>query len=835
MKTLYLYLRKPLAMVLLMLPMMAMATEGDSLYVYFNGYRLDVFPSSYIQSQEEINRQLRVTVISDTTYCYDLDRIDSISHERPKNMPSFTSFKFNNKYNDQVFTDVEADIVGDSLITASVGAIGKWLTPSFQLSEETDRAYMNGKRQESKVSRHKFDKDLTYTVGRYGWREFKKTLVKEAVWSDPVDRFSTTEIALTADQFSSNLPGKDGEGFEQMLDGNPSTIYHSTWDVPSDQKPTIYATEPYLDIALKESLRHVSFSYMTRNTGDYWPLKFTLFASNDGQQWAQMREFTESADGLPTSAGATYQSPVIDLGREYSHLRILLQASGHRLYLVFAEFQLWRTDENPDYHGPEIIEPAEYRYEMQPFGRDYRVHVDWLTDKETSNVPRIDIYTNTGEMISSKDYYLDATITIDGGGVYPDLPSTPVQIKGRGNSSWSNQPWDKNPYRLKFATKQKPFGLTNGKNWVLLANKIGGSMLSNAIGMKAACLVETAGANHIVPVELYINGNYRGNYNFTEKVGIANNSIDLDIEESAAMLELDTYYDEAYKFRSSDYNLPVNIKFPDFAEDPTNITQQMIEQDFNTFMRRLKNAFDYNTFVDIEMLARYLLVNELIANYELQHPKSTFLYKETIGSTSSKFIFGPVWDLDWAFGYETNRQYCTSDAQADYYNSNFNMAGKQFIYDLRYVSRSLDRTYYKVWTNFMDNHLDELIDYCDAYFAYANPSFKHNATSWGDGNNYDTATSNAKRWLYERAHYIYSTLNTYPITTPTDDEDDVHFGDDHADGIEIASNDPMDKISLVDVFDLNGRCVKRQVNVFDLRTGLHPGIYIVAGKKMVVK
>ena len=67
-------------MVLLMLPMMAMATEGDSLYVYFNGYRLDVFPSSYIQSQEEINRQLRVTVLSDTTYCYDLDRIDSISH-----------------------------------------------------------------------------------------------------------------------------------------------------------------------------------------------------------------------------------------------------------------------------------------------------------------------------------------------------------------------------------------------------------------------------------------------------------------------------------------------------------------------------------------------------------------------------------------------------------------------------------------------------------------------------------------------------------------------------------------------------------------------------------
>ena len=53
--------------------------------------------------------------------------------------------------------------------------------------------------------------------------------------------------------------------------------------------------------------------------------------------------------------------------------------------------------------------------------------------------------------------------------------------------------------------------------------------------MKAACLVGTAGANHIVPVELYMNGEYRGSYNFTEKVGFSNNSIDLDDETGAAL------------------------------------------------------------------------------------------------------------------------------------------------------------------------------------------------------------------------------------------------------------------------------------------------------------
>jgi hypothetical protein len=191
--------------------------------------------------------------------------------------------------------------------------------------------------------------------------------------------------------------------------------------------------------------------------------------------------------------------------------------------------------------------------------------------------------------------------------------------------------------------------------------------------------------------------------------------------------------------------------------------------------------------------------------------------------------------LDWAYGYETNRQYCTTDATADYYNNNFNMSGKQFIYDLRYVSRTLDRTYYQVWTDFISNHLDELIEYCDAYFAYANPSFTNNATMWGDGNDYATSTYNAKKWLKERAQYIYSTLKTYSYPNPDDNEDDMIFDDDHPDGIELAQTDDMEKTSLVDVFDLNGRCVKRQVNVFDLRTGLHPGIYIVNGKKMVVR
>ena len=823
-----------------MLALTASAQEEErSLLVYFDHGRLDVFPESMIAEKQTVRGQLRIVTSTDTVFCYDQSQVDSTvtlqQSQLDARMPHITQLKLNNKYNDQVYTDVIADIQGDSLITAQVGAIGKWLTPSIQFSNDSACIYVGTELQQNKTSRRSFANDVRYTVAMPGQRIFKTYLVKDAVVLPPSDPFIVTPIALNADMFYSNLPGKPEEGFEQMLDGNLNTIFHSTWDVAQEEKEAIYNTDPYLDITLGEAISFTRFDYTTRNSGEYWPLELTLLASNDGENWKSVRTFTAEVDGLPTSAGATFESPVIDLGGSYSHLRLYLNKSAHRRYMVFSEFRLWKAVENPNSQG-EVLEPAEYATGMRPFGRDYRVSIDWLTDKATQ-VPRIDIDVENGEMIWSKDFYFNATITIDGAGVFPSMEPTPVQIKGRGNTSWSDWAWYKNPYRLKFSEKQKPFGLTKGKSWVLLANNQSGSMTSNAIGMKAACLVQTAGANHIVPVELYINGNYRGNYNFTEKVGFANNSIDLADETYATLLELDTYYDETYRFYqvytrgSSKVRIPVNIKEPDFAEGTTAITQEMIEKDMETFLTTLGSGKDIADVVDIDMLARYLLVNDLIVNFELHHPKSMFLYKEFVGSNNSKFVFGPVWDLDWAYGYERNRSYFTTDQQTTFWTG-ISMEATNFIRDLRTVSKTLDKAYYALWTRFMNGPIDELIEFCDDYYNYARPSLEHNAEPWGDGRAYAHTTENAKNWLRRRADFIYSRLTKYDLDEePTVDPFPY---DGVADGIQTLP-DEADRTSLVDVYDLNGRLVKRRTNVFNLRTGLRPGIYIVNGKKMVIR
>lgn len=393
--------------------------------------------------------------------------------------------------------------------------------------------------------------------------------------------------------------------------------------------------------------------------------------------------------------------------------------------------------------------------ERIPYGRTVRVHVDWLTDR--AEVPTIYINTADGLPITSKDYFKDATITIDGHGIFPSMEETAMQIKGRGNSSWG---WPKKPYRMKFAEKVKPLGMTKGKSWVLLSNYQTGSLMSNAIGMKAANLMGAAGANHIVPVDLYLNGEYRGSYNFTEKVGFANNSIDLMDETAAAMLELDSYYDEpaGQKFRSSPYNLPINIKEPDFSEGTTSLTLETIQTSFNSFLAALYRGKDISQYVDIEQLVRFLMVNELTLNYEFYHPKSTFCYRENFGEDTCKYVFGPVWDLDWCFGYEKNRSYFIREAQSNYWKDMPSMNAIDFIQDLRFKYEPLDSIYRQLWEEFMENNLQELLEYCQDYYDFAKNSFDANRSVWGDYTDYAQQAVTAANWLGTRTQKIYDDI-----------------------------------------------------------------------------
>ncbi|MDY4558717.1 MAG: CotH kinase family protein [Alloprevotella sp.] len=733
--------------------------EGDSLFLYLQGGRLDVFPGNILRQAVESNDSIRLTLLNDSVVAYPLSEVERCETSRPQDLPVFTSFKFNNKYNDQVYTDVQAELVSDTLVQATVGAIGKRLTPSFQLNDAGAKAYVEGRLQESKVSRLRFDPEVVYTLAYDGWRECSYRKLQDEEWQIPGGE--RTRVTLTADMLSTNAPSnyEETEGLDKVLDGNLNTFFHSTWGSGSYEKLPLNEY-PYVEINLPEALENISFYYVTRPDANRVPTAWSIQVSADGNTWSEVASFTE---GLPTAMSAPYTSPDIALGGAYSHLRLVQTGASYKNYLCLAELELYSVTpaEGAD---SVLVHPAVYAFDWHPYGRTVRAHVDWLTDHATQ-VPRIDINVEGGQMISSKEVYLRAEILIDGAGVFPDFADS-VNIKGRGNISWQGT-GGKSPYRLKFDAKKKPFGLTAGKSWVLLANNQSGSMMTNAVAMKVAQMAGTVAANDIIPVELYLNGEYRGSYNFTQHVGLSNNSVDLDDDTNAIFLELDSYYDEAYKFRDASYALPVNIKEPDFTENYNEDRFNLIQDDFNELTSLALTGTDaYTDKLDIDQFVRYMFVNNYVLNMELNHPKSTFVYREDILALHCPYVFGPVWDFDWAYGYDGTGSYCTSGYSKNFIEQGSSRSGARFFNAAYNNSEAVQRATYNLWTTFRAEHEQELIEYIDDYLAYAKPSFLHNAERWSDGTGYDTYATNMKNWLQQRSNYIYRNLTAYDLTQP---------------------------------------------------------------------
>lgn len=763
-------------LLLIMSAFSSLTMNAEDVFVYFKTGGLKMYPSECVKKFSTEDGAFKVVLTNDSVIVHPTDEIDSIAHATPVDLPYFTSFKFNNKYNDQVFTDVEATIAEDS-IYASVGAIGKWLTPSFQVSDERAVVSVGGKMQISKQSRLSFADDVTYVLGYDNWQKLTYQKVADEVWSEVDTEITFEKVDLSAEQFSTNAPSnyEDTEGLDKMIDGDIRTFFHSTWG-NGDYEILPLDECPYIEIALTEPLKTFNFGYTTRyDISNKVPSSLRLQVSHDGLTWVDVRDYT-AEDGVPQSGYAmTFESPIVRLDEAYEYLRLTVLKASHKNYLIFSEFWLNKVT-NDSYKEPTLISPAKYEFAFLPYGREVNVSIDWLTD--AAPIPTVRIYTDEGILPPDKERYLRASITIDGAGVFPDF-SDSVNIKGRGNTSWAGQN-GKSPYRLKFDSSKKPFGLTKGKSWVLLANRQTGSMLSNAVAMKVASMVETAAANRVIPVELYINDDYRGSYNFTQHVGFSNNSVDIEDETNAVLLELDSYFDEDYKFKTYNYDLPTNVKDPDLVDYENPSEQlQLIQDDFENFTSVLNTGTeDYAHLVDVEKLARFMLVNELVMNLELGHPKSTFLYKENLLSPSSKYVFGPVWDFDWGYGYEKTGTYCVIDPTIDYFSGLVKNEGYAFFNDLRFNSDIVKRQYYKEWTEFMDGQLDELLDYVETYYAYANHSFKNNATRWNDGNNYEMVKNNTISWLRQRAQHIYENLEKYDLDAPTE----TMMGDVNLDG-----------------------------------------------------
>ena len=263
---------------------------------------------------------------------------------------------------------------------------------------------------------------------------------------------------------------------------------------------------------------------------------------------------------------------------------------------------------------------------------------------QLTNLPTVVVNIADGEEVIEKEKNLISNVYIISEGGTNLLATGGTEIRGRGNASWD---FPKKPYRLKFDEKQSPLGApASAKKWTLLSNYGDKTLMRNMLAFEVSRRVGLGYTPFCHPVDLIINGEYRGCYQLCDQVEAAKGRVDA---KDGYLVEIDAYaYSEDVWF-SSNRGTPVTIKHPD--EDEITQEQRKFINDYFNQMEAAVFASDYTDPVegyrkhlDLDSFLKNFIVGEFGGNTDTYW--SVYMYKD---AADGKLYTGPVWDYDLAF------------------------------------------------------------------------------------------------------------------------------------------------------------------------------------------
>lgn len=286
--------------------------------------------------------------------------------------------------------------------------------------------------------------------------------------------------------------------------------------------------------------------------------------------------------------------------------------------------------------------------------------------------------TNDGSKVDSKDASWEGRVSIqaDEAGTCADVGPLLTKISGRGNSTWD---MEKTGLNVTLDKKASLCGLPKSKKWTLLGDYYDRSLIRQMVAMHLGQNMDgLAWTPHLVPVDLYVNREYRGLYHLIERVDIAPDRVNIDSitnrnDKSKPPTDWNSPpavtggYLLEWDFRKeSDHWVDVNtrgsvtIRQPQDEADGTGITQAQLSYIKRTLVEA-DNAITAPTFadpatgwrawVDERSLVDYYLVEEFTKNADSNFNTSVFMYKpRDTTQGQAKFVMGPLWDFDTSMG-----------------------------------------------------------------------------------------------------------------------------------------------------------------------------------------
>ena len=245
-----------------------------------------------------------------------------------------------------------------------------------------------------------------------------------------------------------------------------------------------------------------------------------------------------------------------------------------------------------------------------------------------TGLPIIYLQTDSFLPIDSKDDYILGDTWVDGGRGFNDFEESPMKIRGRGNSTWE---FPKKPFQMKLDDKGEFLGMPNDKKWLFLAEYADKTMLRNKIAYEMGYISNLDWTPQARFAEVFINGEYNGTYNVTQKVEESDNRVALG--DTGYLLELDQLerldFDDVYFESTATDKFIVNIKEPSLEYDSeeysyiVNLIGNFESALFGANFTSESNG--YRQYIDIDSFVDWFLISEITKNVDSMFFSSIYL------------------------------------------------------------------------------------------------------------------------------------------------------------------------------------------------------------------
>ena len=245
-----------------------------------------------------------------------------------------------------------------------------------------------------------------------------------------------------------------------------------------------------------------------------------------------------------------------------------------------------------------------------------------------------------GNELSLEDGYVPARVVIEdeSGITVADDPQS--RIKVRGNTTAFGA---KKPYTINLDSAKNLFAMGGSSKWVLLADYYDSTLMRNAVAFKLAHDMGFE-APEYKRAEVWVDGEYKGLYLFTEAVEKGKNRLDISTGKGDFLIETDSPLREeegSTYFYSGDFYYRLR--------EPEKVSSAELDA-IESRVREIENilaAGDYEQVereLDIPSFVDYYILNELLCPGDFTDYSIFFYQKDGI------LCAGPAWDYDLSQG-----------------------------------------------------------------------------------------------------------------------------------------------------------------------------------------